>query len=80
MFQALPAATVNPAAEGRALTTSEGGVLNRLEPYLTTNQHNHRYFTQQELAGYPCNDTATYWQCENYPKVCYTHYTDYTIA
>ncbi len=44
------------------------GVLERHQPYMTTNNWYHRRFTAQEAKKYPKKDIATYWQCEDYPK------------
>lgn len=35
---------------------------------MSTHQWFHQHFSPRELAGYPCKDVATYWQCEDYPK------------
>ena len=69
-MQDLPPTTVNKSAEGRPVVPSQGGMMDRLEPYLTTNHCFHRYFPPEERRGYPRSDAATYWICQNYPKVC----------
>ncbi len=69
-MQDLPPSSVNRSAEGRPVVASEGGLFHKLEPYLTTNHRCHRYFPPEECSGYPRKDVATYWICENYPKVC----------
>lgn len=71
-LQELPPSTVNKSAQGRPLIPADKAVLDRLEPYLTTKQCSHRTFTDKEKSCYPRNDIATYWQCENYPKVMLT--------
>ncbi|XP_064400587.1 stabilizer of axonemal microtubules 3-like [Halichondria panicea] len=64
----LHSSTVNKALQGRSFIPQNQAVLDRLEPYMTTNHWYHRTFSGGELKKYPKKDVATYWQCENYPK------------
>ena len=68
--QLLPATTKNDAVAGCSIVPGEHAVREHLQPYLSTNRQQHRDFTRQELATYPYKDMATFWLCENYPKVC----------
>lgn len=60
--------TVNREAKGRPFVPQNQAVLDRCEPYMTTNAWYHRTFSRRELGRYPKKDVATYWQCEDYPK------------
>lgn len=60
--------TTNLPTKGRAFVPQNQAVLDRLEPYMTSNRWFHRSFSKTELGRYPRKDVATYWQCEEYPK------------
>ncbi|XP_060556411.1 stabilizer of axonemal microtubules 3-like [Ruditapes philippinarum] len=62
------ATTQNPKLQGKQFYVRDRGVLNLLDPYLTTTHKDHRAFKPDELKKYPKKDAATYWQCEDYPK------------
>ncbi|XP_005105255.1 uncharacterized protein LOC101859880 [Aplysia californica] len=62
------ASTQNPKLQGQPFYVKDKGVLNILDPYLSTTQRDHRMFTQGEMGDYPKKDVPTYWQCEEYPK------------
>lgn len=62
------ASTQNQKLRGRPFFVRDKGILNELDPYLSTTQRDHRSFKPAELKGYPAKDIATYWQCEEYPK------------
>jgi len=64
----LTPSTVNRLAQGRPFVPQNQAVLDRNEPYMTTNNWYHRTFSRGELGRYPKKDVATYWQCEDYPK------------
>ena len=69
-LQELSAATENIPLKGRQFIPRDQAVLDRLEPYMTTNNWYHRTFSKHELSRgqYPRKDVGTYWQCEEYPK------------
>ena len=62
--------TTDQRSKGRLFVPQNQAVLDRLEPYMTSNKWYHRGFSRGELKEYPKKDVATYWQCEDYPKVC----------
>lgn len=62
------ATTQNPKLQGKPFYVRDQGVLQHLDPYLSTTQKDHRAFQPRELKKYPKKDVATYWQCEDYPK------------
>ena len=68
-LQGLCPSTVNRQLQGRSFIPQNQAILDRLEPYMTTNNWYHRTFSVRELNKYPKKDVATYWQCEDYPKV-----------
>lgn len=61
-------ATQNPKLQGKLFYVKDKGVLNLLDPYLSTTQRDHRFFTQGEQEAYPKKNVPTYWECEEYPK------------
>jgi len=62
------ASTQNPKLQGKLFYVKDTGVLNLLDPYLSTTQRDHRFFTQAEQEAYPKKNVPTYWECEEYPK------------
>ena len=60
--------TENPKLKGKPFYVRDKGVLNELDPYLTTTAKTHRSFKPKELQGYAKKDVPTYWECEEYPK------------
>ncbi|KAK2163037.1 hypothetical protein LSH36_87g06000 [Paralvinella palmiformis] len=60
--------TENPKLKGKPYYVRDKGVLDLVDPYLTTTNMYHRSFKPKELQGYPKKDIATYWECEEYPK------------
>ncbi|CAL8095157.1 unnamed protein product [Calicophoron daubneyi] len=62
------ASTTNPPLGGRIHYPKDKEVLRYLDPYLTTTMKDHRYWTSEELKGYPKKDIATYQELEGYPK------------
>lgn len=60
--------TQNPKLQGQPFYVRDKGVLNLLDPYLSTTHKDHRSFKPNELKKYPKKDVATYWECEEYPK------------
>ncbi|KAK6973335.1 hypothetical protein BgiMline_024537 [Biomphalaria glabrata] len=62
------ASTQNPKLQGKPFYVKDKGLLNILDPYLSTTQRDHRMFTPAELNDYPKKDIPTFWECENYPK------------
>ena len=66
--QKITASTENSTLSGRILYPKDKEVLRDLDPYLTTNMKEHRFWTPEELQGYPKKDIATFWDLESYPK------------
>ena len=60
--------TENKKLKGKPFYVRDKGVLDLMDPYLTTTNQYHRSFKPKDLAGYPKKDIATYWECEDYPK------------
>lgn len=61
--------TQNPKLAGQKFSIQERGVLTyHSDPYLSTTQKDHRFFSKQEKSKYPKKEYATYWECEGYPK------------
>lgn len=60
--------TQNPKLQAQPFYVRDKGVLNLLDPYLSTTHKDHRSFKPNELKKYPKKDVATYWECEEYPK------------
>ena len=73
LLQGLCPSTVNKQLQGRSFVPQNQAILDRLEPYMTTNNWYHRTFSIRELSKYPKKDVATYWQCEDYPKVMFMY-------
>ncbi|XP_049977311.1 stabilizer of axonemal microtubules 3 isoform X3 [Alexandromys fortis] len=63
--QALIPWTKSPELAGQPFPVSKMGVLDRLQPYLTTSA---RDFSRKELPGYPGQKTMTCWSCLKKPQ------------
>ncbi|KAL1769324.1 lutropin subunit beta isoform X1 [Sigmodon hispidus] len=63
--QAIIPWTRNPEMAGQPFTVHKMGVLDRLQPYLTTSA---RDFSRKELPGYPNQEMATCWSSQGKPQ------------
>ncbi|CAO2632863.1 hypothetical protein LEMLEM_LOCUS21961 [Lemmus lemmus] len=63
--QALIPWTRNPELAGQPFTVGKMGVLDRLQPYLTTSVCD---FSRKELSEYPGQKTVTCWSCQKKPQ------------
>jgi hypothetical protein len=60
--------TENDKMKGREFYIKNKGILDLNDPYITSTGAAHRRFKPKELGGYAKKDSATYWDCEEYPK------------
>ncbi|XP_046861470.1 uncharacterized protein LOC124454752 [Xenia sp. Carnegie-2017] len=67
--KSLVRSTQNMDVSGHVFDPKDRGILSyHGDMYLTTTQHDHRAFNEEELNGYPKKNYATIWECEEYPK------------